>query len=151
MSSLFTTLLSLHVLFGVVGVIASVVVAYQLIRFDAKKCTAQRASWWAFTGYMLSWVTGGWYYWKYYGASVKPDILKGAHAWAHSVFTESKEHVFLFLPFAALVLALLVTYKAERLESDEYLKNATVCLAVTIATIAVIVTLSGVIISGGVR
>ncbi len=149
MSPLFATLLSAHILLGVIGVSASVVAAYCLIRpkIDALPL---RAAWIATLSYILSWLSGGWYYWKFYGASVKPAILENT-PWAHLIFMEAKEHVFLFLPFAALVFSLVLYTHKEALISDDTLRKQTLFLALAIAGIAVIITLSGVLISGGSR
>ncbi len=56
-------------------------------------------------GLGLSWLTGGYYYVKYYGTIVKPIIKAGGAPWAHAIAMEAKEHIFLFLiPIAVTVL-----------------------------------------------
>ena len=54
---------------------------------------------------MLSWLAGGYYYVNIYGPEVKPLIKEGPIPWAHLVFTETKEHIFLFIP----ILSMLIT------------------------------------------
>ncbi len=149
MTPLFASLLSAHILLGIVGVCASVITAFTLIRYTGGTYTFRTACIACF-GYVLSWLSGGWYYWKFYGASVKPAILENT-PWAHLIFMEAKEHVFLFLPFASLVLAVLLYTHKEALSTDDTLRKQTLFLALTIAGIAVIITLSGVLISGGSR
>jgi len=158
MSPFFATLLSLHVILGVVGVMASFMVAFMLIRPDTQLSKLIRASWVSFLSYALSWFTGGWYYWKYYGAAAKDGyvfprgrIVGGEYSWAHYIFTEAKEHVFIFLPFAALVLALILHYRGEALMGDAGLRKKVFELAIVIAVVGVIITLSGIIMSGAAR
>src|SRR3989338_9899023 len=54
---------------------------------------------------MLSWLAGGYYYVNIYGPEVKPLIKEGPIPWAHLVFTETKEHIFFFIP----ILSMLIT------------------------------------------
>ena len=56
----------------------------------------------------LSWLIGGFYYLTEYGKVVKPVILNGPQPWGHEVFTEVKEHVFLFLPFLSAFLVVIL-------------------------------------------
>ncbi len=58
--------------------------------------------------FVLSWVTGGTYYVTQYGELVKPVIKAGAEAWAHSIVMETKEHVFLMLPFLGVLQNVLL-------------------------------------------
>ena len=48
---------------------------------------------------VAAWLGGGYYYVSIYGSEVKPFIKEGPMPWAHGVAMETKEHVFLFLPF----------------------------------------------------
>ncbi len=52
--------------------------------------------------FFLSWILGGYYYVNVYGSEIKPVIKEGPRPWAHSIIMETKEHLFLFLPFASL-------------------------------------------------
>ena len=151
MSTFFATLLILHVTLGFVGVIASYATTLKLLKREISKCSLTVAAWTAFVAYMLSWLSGGWYYWKYYGTAVKPAIVGGAYPWAHLVFMEAKEHVFLFLPFATLVLALLLQKHYDSIAADSTLQRKVAYLALTITVLATIVTLSGILITGGAR
>lgn len=149
MTTFFASLLVAHVILGLVGVIASFIVTYLLIRdkFSSRKVIC--CSFIAFTSYVLSWLSGGWYYWKYYGAQVKPIILKGNYSWAHLVIMEVKEHMFLFLPFATFVLFLIVWLREETLTNEESLRKSTFLLSLCITVMAIVITLSGMLISGG--
>lgn len=151
MSTLFGTLLSLHVILGLVGVIASFWTTFLLLRNELSRCTLTAVSLVAFVSYILSWFTGGWYYWKHYGTVVKPVIMSGKYPWAHSIFTEAKEHTFLFLPFVALMLTVLLWFGFDSVSSDQNLKRKTMFLSLTITIVGTIVALSGVLITGGAR
>lgn len=151
MGILFATLLIVHVVLGLVGVMVSFRVTYLLLRPENQTPSLKCASALAFLSYIISWLSGGWYYWKYYGTNVKPKIIGGDYAWAHTIFMEAKEHVFLFLPFATFLVALIIWRKADTLSSDPVLKKALMVLSLVVTIIATIVTLSGVLITGGAR
>lgn len=149
MTPLLKTLLTVHVLLGLVGVITSFMVTYLLIKPDIPKRFLRNAALVSLLSFIISWVAGGKYYLMYYGSQVKPLILKGKYPWAHTVFTESKEHLFLVLPFAALVILLIVWLKADSLGSDHDLRSRTMKLSLVTTAIGIIITLSGVLITGG--
>ena len=151
MSTLFGVLLVLHVLFGIFGVICSFMFSFMLIKetWERRKLVVVSACAWV--AYMVSWIAGGWYYWKHYGAQVKPVIMGGDYSWAHLIFTESKEHVFLFLPFVSFCLFALVYFTSDALRVDPALKRNTLMLSLAVTALGVIVTLSGVLITGGAR
>ncbi len=151
MSTLFVILLSAHVVLGLVGVIASFAVTFMLLKRELPIASMKCASISAFLAYLLSWLAGGWYYWKYYGTAVKPAIMGGDFKWAHLIFMEAKEHVFLFLPFATACLALIIWLGHDKLTTDPVFKTRTMFLALMITILAIIVTLSGVLITGGAR
>lgn len=151
MSTLFGSLLIAHVFFGFVGVAASFTVTMLLIKNEFPLPKVKKMTLWAFLSYTISWIVGGWYYWKYYGANVKPVIMNGDYTWAHAVFMEAKEHIFLFLPFATLVLALILHFVPEKVSSDSAFKSRVLFLSLVITTLAVIITLSGILITGGAR
>jgi hypothetical protein len=151
MSTLFASLLTTHVVLGLIGVIASFMVTFMLLKDELAVSTLKKASLTAFLAYIISWLSGGWYYWKYYGTVVKPVIMKGNYTWAHSVFMEAKEHVFLFLPFVTLCLMLIIWCAPNALATNSQLKKRTFFLSLMITILAIVVTLSGVLITGGAR
>ncbi|MFQ5837999.1 MAG: hypothetical protein ACE5HJ_04375 [Thermoplasmata archaeon] len=96
---------------------------------------------------VASWLTGGYYYVSYYGANVKPIIKVGPTPWAHLIFMETKEHVFLFLPFlAATATALILTYgprfheNASARKGFLVLAGLNVLMVLTVAAMGFIVT-----------
>lgn len=151
MSTLFVTLLVAHVLLGFLAVLASFRVTLLLIKKTSSLSALVKTAWVAVAGYVLAWLFGGWYYWKYYGANVKPVIVGGDYKWAHLVFMEAKEHVFLFLPFAALCIALVLWANGNELATNDAFRKKVAFLSLMTTILAVIVTLSGILITGGAR
>jgi len=143
--------LSMHVIFGLVGIIASYAVFMGLLKRNLFLSFLRISSITAFLGYILSWFSGGYYYVLYYGDNVKPIIKAGDYPWAHSFFMETKEHIFLFLPVLSLVLAIIIYMFGDQLDRNQSLKNKTAMLAGAITILATLITLSGVVISGSAR
>jgi len=150
MSTLFAVLLTAHIILGVVGLIANYATLIALLKKSASKTFLVASATIAAVSYVLSWLAGGYYYVLYYGDTVKPLIKEGVYPWAHLIFMEWKEHVFLMLPPAAVVLALVI-WLSQRSESDARLSRSLVFLTATITVLATLITLSGIIISGGAR
>jgi hypothetical protein len=151
MSTLFATLLVLHVVTGLIAVFASFAVSLGILKKIPEFASVLRAALLACIMYILSWFSGGWYYWKYYGGVVKTSIMNGDYRWAHAIFTESKEHVFLFLPIASLALYLAIRYMNDEMLGNPALKRSITALSVIVTVIGTIITLSGVLITGGAR
>lgn len=149
MSTLFATLLIAHIVLGLIG-IAAVHFAYmQLIRKVPPYRLIEWASWAAVTAFFMSWATGAYYYVVHYGGAVKPRIVSGDASWAHTIFMEAKEHVFILIPFLAIVFALVV--RSLRSEEKPNLKYVAQWTAALILTLGVFVAASGILVSGGVR
>ncbi|MDC1205294.1 hypothetical protein N8083_00400 [Candidatus Pacebacteria bacterium] len=151
MNSLFAFSLTSHVILGIIGVIGSYTVLLFLLKSAPPLRTLKIASTTACISYILSWFSGGYYYVFYYGSQVKPGIKEGAYPWAHLVFMEVKEHIFIFLPFATAALAVAIFTTGSRLETDSKLKNSLVLASAVITIVATIITLSGILITGGAR
>ena len=146
MSTIFAITLGTHVILGIVGLIASFATTLNLLVKNGSIKLRVAWAWTACAAYVLSWLSGGYYYVFYYGSNVKPDIKAGIYDWGHLVFMEFKEHVFLFMPFATAALAISVTRVTE--EKNPHMLNQVKLLSVIITVIAVIITASGVIITG---
>lgn len=151
MSTFFKTLLALHVIIGMTGVIAFAGVWMNMLKSKLPLKFLVWSSAIGFAAFITSWFTGGYYYAIYYGTAAKPIILKGSYPWAHSFFMEAKEHIFLFLPFLAAALFVAFLFLGERIETEASLKKALTWLAGIIVVLGIIMAFSGVIISGAVR
>jgi len=73
-----------HVVIGLVGVGASYAVVMQLLRRQIPLGWLRWTSSVAFFSYVLSWLTGGFYYVVRYGSEVKPVIKAGPYPWGDS-------------------------------------------------------------------
>ena len=138
-----------HVIIGVCAIACTHLVFMHLIRRAPSFSYLSKVSFACFILFLVSWASGAYYYVVYYGKSVKPVIVGGAYPWAHTFFMEGKEHVFLILPFLALLLWLAVKLLAR--VPDGGLKNAAAMLAFVALLIGVFVAASGILISGAVR
>lgn len=100
---------------------------------------------------LLSWLVGGFYYLNIYGPQVKPIILAGPEAWAHNLFTETKEHVFLLLPFLGIVTWALLAQAGESIVKDAHARRAVQALALLIVLLGLSMAGMGFLISSGAR
>ncbi len=145
-------LLSAHVILGLLGIILFAAVGLGLLRERLSLKSLRKQSLWGTVFFVLSWLTGGYYYVAYYGKAVRGVIKAGQYPWAHSVFMEAKEHIFLFLPFLALaVVAGLSTLLGEKRDGDAWLRGQLSFVTGVIVVLGILITLSGVVISGAVR
>src|SRR3989344_8485757 len=92
-------MLILHVFSGLIGVIFSYATLMELVRHNYSLPYLRRTSVGAVILYLLAWLSGGYYYVTYYGTTVKPVILAGAHPFAHSFFFFFEEYPFFFFSF----------------------------------------------------
>jgi len=100
---------------------------------------------------VAAWIAGGYYYVEFYGADVKPLIKEGPMPWAHKVVMETKEHVFLFLPFLG-VLALGVVQRLDGVSSEKRSTRLAALYAVgSVAVIAAGMALLGFLVSSSFR
>ncbi|KKR88767.1 MAG: hypothetical protein UU85_C0002G0019 [Candidatus Wolfebacteria bacterium GW2011_GWA2_42_10] len=142
-----------HIFLGLLGIIlfyAVLMVLFKPIDFKRIKFL-RRVSLLGLISFLSSWILGGYYYVVYYGNIVKPLIKKSAYPWAHSIFMEAKEHIFLFLPFAALVAVLIFYILGEELEQKQAIKKTVIILSSLIVILGAIMALTGIIISGAAR
>ena len=151
MSSLFAFLLATHVITGVIGVVATFVVLLALLKSTPHIKKLRLTSFIAALSYYISWFSGGYYYWFHYGGNVKPLIKDGDFPWAHLVVMEAKEHAFLLLPTMSLVTLGFMYLSSGRLQSYPKFKSSVTFFVAVSLTLAVLITLAGMIINGGAR
>jgi hypothetical protein len=99
-----------HPTFGVLGTMAALWVLIEAI--NAGEASVRRLRWGAWLVAIcmsLAWVLGGYWYVTFYGAD-RAIIVKGPWPFAHSLFMETKEHLF----FIAGILALYLPIVAAR-------------------------------------
>mgnify|MGYP001328902642 CR=1 FL=1 len=147
MTSLLVTALVVHILLGVAAIGLVYFVLIQTLKRTPDWEWSRNLSMWATVLFFISWISAAYYYVAYYGSAVKPVIKAGEYPWAHAVFMEGKEHIFILIPFLTVTLALALHSRNE----NPKLKTAIVALAATIVVLGIFVTLSGVVVSGAAR
>jgi len=97
-----------------------------------------------------SWMVSGIYYVVYYGSQVKPTIKAGPWPWAHTIFMESKEHIFLFLPFLTILLLFLIWKYGDKL-GERGVRFSIFAVGGVAVLIPALMILSGFLVSSGYR
>lgn len=141
-------LIGLHAILGELAIFAFLWVFIELIK--PEKSRIERAKIIALIGVILmftSWFVSGYYYVNFYGPEVKPIIKEGPNPWAHSIFTETKEHVFLFLPFLSLLAFGMIMNFGDNLIRDRRMRYAVLLIAGFIVLIGLSMAGMGYIIS----
>ncbi len=148
MTTTLAALLVIHVLSGIVAIGMHNVVLMHLLKKAPNYVFVSRLAWSSVALFILSWATSAYYYVTYYGSAVKPRILAGSIPAAHTFFMETKEHIFLVLPFVAISIALCTTYL--RTNPDDSLRKSTAFLTLVALAIGVAVAASGILVSGSI-
>ncbi len=151
MNTLTALNLVLHIVFGLLGVMAIYSALVVLMKERPSVGFLRFLSVSGLLFMLLAWITGGYYYTTYYGSAVKPIIKAGQFSWAHTLIMEAKEHTFLLLPFLVAVLMLGVLLVNSSLLNDPRVRRPLAALAGVAFTIGAIIALAGVVISGAVR
>lgn len=147
MPELFQNLLSLHLFLGM-GAIFSLGYAWMTFKDpDYKINNIKILSVLGTLAIFSSWVTGGYYYLYHYGSSVKPAILAGSRPWAHRLIMEAKEHIFLILPFLAIVTLIAVLLSEDKLKTDPQIKKYISALFALSTILSILMMIMGFIIS----
>lgn len=150
MTSLLQFTLISHVLFGVLGIVAFYAIWMGLLK---KQIRLQFVRYCSLVGtilLLLSWLSGGYYYTTYYGSTVKPIIKAGPFPLAHAIIMESKEHIFLFLPFLGIAVMLALWLLPWRDDSFP-VKRSLAAVSGTCVILGTAIALGGIVISGAVR
>tara|TARA_Y100000310_G_C20361672_1_gene659266 strand:+ start:43 stop:519 length:477 start_codon:yes stop_codon:yes gene_type:complete len=145
-------LIGIHLAVGEIAILAFVWVIAELIIPDVKVLRKAKIA--ALIGvifFFLSWITGGYYYLTEYGSVVKPLIKAGASPWAHKIVMETKEHVFLMLPFLACLVYGIIANKPKELVKDKKFRRWTVYLAGLVVFLGLSMAFMGYLISGAAR
>lgn len=140
-----------HIVLGLIGVIAFYAAWMILLKEKSALKWPKILSLVGALSFWGSWITGGYYYVKFYGKAVKPIILSGKYPWAHTVITESKEHIFLILPFLSIAVFLLLWMLEKKIQNDEGVKKWAAYLSGLIFALSAIIAFAGVAISSAVK
>ena len=98
-----------------------------------------------------AWLAGGFYYVEIYGSAVKPFIKDGPLPWAHGVAMETKEHVFLFLPFLAVFAWGLMQRLGHVMDSQRQARVAALYATGVVVVLSGTMALMGFLVSSGFR
>lgn len=136
-------LIPIHVLTGLAGALLPLWIALEMLKpaNEVLLRTVRAVATLSLILIVASWITGGLYYVNVYGPEVKPAI-KATQPWIHYIVMESKEHIFLFMPFLAALLNVLVWGKLERS------RQMVSAVAVALVVLGLIMTITGLAISG---
>ncbi len=101
-------LLLAHSALGVIGILAALWAFVETLNASERNAQRiRRAALMAAAAMVAAWICGGYWYLHFYPAD-KAIILKGPWPWGHTLFMETKEHLFfitlilsLYLPIAA--------------------------------------------------
>ncbi len=143
-------LIGLHLAFAIVGIDAFFWLLGEIKNNSWRKT---RLYWSAIVGvlaFVLSWLTGGYYYVRYYGDLVKPIIKSGLAPWAHNIIMETKEHIFLFIIPLALT-ALFITFLDKKEFEELNIKRVSMVLVLLIVGLGLLIGAMGFIISAAAR
>lgn len=143
--------LATHVILGIIGIIFFYVVWLNLLKQKINLKILRFASFSGLVAFLTSWLTGGYYYYAYYSPVVRSIIKNGRYSWAHTIFTESKEHIFFFLPFLAIVSFSVFWLIGEKIEGNNKLKHNLILINGLITIIGIFIAVAGMLISGAVR
>jgi hypothetical protein len=137
-----------HPTFGVLGILAAVWVFVEALNAsEANRARVRYAALVVAVCFCLAWVLGGYWYVTFY-APEKAIILKGPWPFAHTLFMETKEHLF-FIP---LILALyLPIIAAERLPAKRGVRAVVIVAAGLIVLNGLAIEGAGAVVDHGVK
>ncbi len=145
-------LIGIHATLGELGIFSLVWVFIELINPDKQRLKrAKIGAFLAVIFFILSWLSGGYYYTVYYGEHVKPLIKEGPTPWAHGIVMETKEHIYLFIPFLSFTIFSLINFYNERITKEKNLKKSLLLLIGLAILSGFAMALFGYIISTGFR
>lgn len=148
MNNLFQSLLISHIIFGLAGTVLAIALLIAFIKSDTALRYLRGISLSLFLSFLFAWITGGYYYVLYYGQNVRPLVKAGQTPWAHSIFMETKEHIFLILPILSAVMMIIIWFLGR--EEIEKIKKDLRSAAILLTVLSVAIALMGATISGAV-
>ncbi len=147
-----TALVFLHALIGEVAALAFLWVSIELLEPTATRIRrATNASLVGLVATFLCWILGGAYYVFHYNDFVRPVIKAGPYPWAHEIMMEIKQHIFLLIPFLALMVFLLIRQSSREIILDKTMRRRTIILSVFTFFLCFLMTAFGYLSSFGAR
>ncbi len=137
-----------HSTFGVLGTLCALWVFVEAL--NAREENAARIRWGAYLVALcmvLTWIVGGYWYLHFYPFD-KALILAGPWPLAHTLFMETKEHLF----YVTLILALYLPIAArDRLSANVNARKMVMCVAMLIVLTGLVMEGSGAVINHGAK
>src|SRR3989338_11522975 len=143
-------LIGFHLGFAIIGIDAFL---WLLWKFKNNSCPQKKGITTALIGviaFIISWISGGYYYVIYYGTLVKPTIKEGLAPWAHNIIMEVKEHIFLFIIPLAMTVLFITLLSDDEIENLG-LRQVSVALAMIVAGLGLLIGAMGFVISAAAR
>jgi hypothetical protein len=141
-------LLLAHATFGVLGTVSAVWVFVETLNAQERNARRTRTAAWCVTIFMTAaWIVAGYWYLHFYPAE-RAIILKGPWPFAHSIFMETKEHLFLMTLILAFYLPVVVR---EKLHANPAARKMTLCVAMMIVITGLAIEGAGAVIDHGVK
>jgi hypothetical protein len=137
-----------HSTFGVLGTLSALWVFVETLNAGEKNAgRIRRAASVTALAMITTWILGGYWYLHFYPAD-KAMILKGPWPWAHTVFMETKEHLF----FITLILSLYFPIAArDKLHANAMARKMVICVAMLIALSGLAIEGAGAVINHGAK
>ena len=145
-------LIFLHAIGAELGLFAFLWVLVELVNpTETRIRRAKIAALFGVACLLAAWFAGGFYYVEVYGSQIKPVIKASDAKWVHSIIMEVKEHVFLFLPILAFVVAAMLQEFDRELIHNRDARVSIVLLSGLIFLLGFSIAGMGAIISSGYR
>jgi len=137
-----------HSTFGVLGTLSAVWVFVETLNAGERNAgRLRRAASVTALAMVAALILGGYWYLHFYPAD-KATILKGPWPWAHTVFMETKEHLF----FITLILSFYFPIAArDKLRANAMARKMVLCVAMLIALSGLAIEGAGAIINHGAK
>jgi hypothetical protein len=141
-------LLLAHAAFGVTGCLAALWVLIEALNAQPANATRIRAAALLTAVSMAcAWACGGYWYVHFYPAD-KALILSGPWPFAHNLFMETKEHLFLITGILALLLPVVTR---EKLHSNAAARRLVLSVAALVVVTGLVVEGAGAVIEHGAK
>jgi hypothetical protein len=137
-----------HSTFGVLGTLSAVWVFVDTLNArEENSGRIQKAAYVSALCMLVTWILGGYWYVHFYPLD-RALILKGPWPFAHTVFMETKEHLF-FIP---LILSFYLPIAArDKLYANAAARKMVLCVAMLIALSGLAIEGSGAVINHGAK
>jgi hypothetical protein len=137
-----------HSTFGVFGTLSALWVFVETLNASEQNAGRTRKAAWIGALFMTAtWIVGGYWYIHFYPAD-RAMILKGPWPFAHTLFMETKEHLF----FITLILSLYLPIAAgDKLYANASARRMVLCVAMLIVLTGIAIEGSGAIINHGAK